>query len=90
MQPIFQETFNYGMNREALVTELTSKFNLKQEQAENLAQFLEGEDELDPAVEEVVYSHYMDLGEMPYGVAKARDGDPQEWIFNELNKEYDL
>lgn len=84
------KTLDYGMDREALVTELAHKFNLDTEQATNLAEFLEGEDDLDAAVEEVVYSHYMDSGEMPYGVAKARDGDPQEWIFNELSREFDL
>ena len=78
------------MDREALVEELASKFNLSEGHAQNVAEFLEGEDDLDPDVFEKVYSHYMDSGEMPYGVAKARDGDPYEWIFNELSREFDL
>jgi len=31
-----------------------------------------------------VYFHF-DTGEMPYGTAKARDGDPYEWIANKLD-----
>ena len=32
-----------------------------------------------------LYSYYLDSGEMPYGVAKARDGDPVEWILDRLD-----
>jgi hypothetical protein len=37
-----------------------------------------------------LFTHYTNNGEMPYGIAKARDGDPIEWIVNELNGEFDL
>jgi len=30
-------------------------------------------------------SYYMSNGEMPYGVAKARDGDPEQWIMDRLD-----
>lgn len=33
-----------------------------------------------------LYEFY--LPEMPYGVAKARDGDPDQWIFNRLCEEF--
>ena len=85
-----QNTLDFSMNRAALETELRSKFNLDETQGANLAEFLEGEDDLDAAVEEIVFSHYMNSGEMPYGVAKVRYGDPQEGIFNELSREFDL
>ena len=29
-------------------------------------------------------------GEMPYGVAKARDGDPDQWITEYLEQEFDI
>tara|TARA_B100000927_G_scaffold261026_1_gene230968 strand:- start:199 stop:2541 length:2343 start_codon:yes stop_codon:yes gene_type:complete len=32
-----------------------------------------------------LFSYYMDSGEMPYGVMKARDGDPYQWISDELD-----
>ena len=35
-----------------------------------------------------LYEHYVNSGEMPYGIAKARDGDPDQWIQEELDREY--
>lgn len=35
---------------------------------------------------EVLSEYYAD--EMPYGVAKARDGDPDEWLYHRLEKEF--
>lgn len=29
---------------------------------------------------DALYEYYLNSGEMPYGVAKARDGDPMEWV----------
>ena len=85
-----QNTLDSTALRVALVTELAAKFNLNEEQASNVAEFLEGEDDLDQAVFEKLLSWYMSSGEMPYGVAKARNGDPYEWIFNTLSREFDL
>lgn len=36
---------------------------------------------------DALYDHYSSSGEMPYGVMKARDGDPYEWIADRLDKE---
>ena len=41
--------------------------------------FLAGND-LDSDLYDALYDYYSDNGEMPYGVAKARDGDPYQWI----------
>ena len=38
-------------------------------------------------VYEDLFSYYMNSGEMPYGVMKARTGMPDEWIIDRL---YDL
>lgn len=35
---------------------------------------------------EVLMEYYAD--EIPYGVAKARDGDPDEWIYHRLDREF--
>ena len=35
-----------------------------------------------------LYEYYVNSGEMPYGIAKARDGDPDQWIQEELDREY--
>ena len=41
--------------------------------------FLAGDD-LDSDLYEALFDYYSDHGEMPYGIAKARDGDPYEWV----------
>jgi hypothetical protein len=45
-----------------------------------------GEAELDefPGLYEKLFDHFIDNNEMPYGTAKARDGDPVEWIGDHL------
>ncbi len=32
-----------------------------------------------------LYGYYLNTGEMPYGTAKARDGDPYQWIINRID-----
>jgi hypothetical protein len=36
--------------------------------------------ELDQDLYEALFDYYSDAGEIPYGIAKARDGDPMEWV----------
>lgn len=43
-----------------------------------------GEYPEDPNLMEELYDYFLESGEMPYGIAKARDGDPDEWIMDEL------
>ena len=40
-----------------------------------------------PALYDKLYNHYIDSGEMPYGTAKGRDGDPDYWILDQLEYE---
>ena len=40
--------------------------------------------ELDTGLYEALFDYYFDMGEMPYGTAKARTGDPYEWISEKL------
>ena len=40
--------------------------------------------DLDKDLYDALFDYYFDAGEMPYGVAKARDGDPQEWVAQNL------
>ncbi len=45
---------------------------------DNYEELLESE----PEIFEYCYEYWID--EMPYGTAKARDGDPMEWVFEHL------
>lgn len=40
--------------------------------------------DLDDDLYHALFDYYNDAGEMPYGVAKARDGDPMEWVAQNL------
>ncbi|CAB4129078.1 hypothetical protein UFOVP112_176 [uncultured Caudovirales phage] len=40
--------------------------------------------DLDEDLYHALFDYYNDAGEMPYGVAKARDGDPMEWVAQNL------
>jgi hypothetical protein len=58
---------------------------LKTHQAEwNIAKQKE-EIDIDGKLRDALYSYYMDSGEMPYGVMKARTGDPDEWVHSRLD-----
>ena len=56
--------------------------------ADSFKQFKAGGDLDDnPEFYEALFNYYLDSGEMPYGVAKAREGDPVQWISNKLERE---
>jgi hypothetical protein len=40
--------------------------------------------DLDNDLYDALFDYYSDTGEMPYGTAKARDGDPYEWVAQNL------
>ena len=46
--------------------------------------------DLDNDLYEALFDYYSDLGEIPYGVAKARDGDPYEWVTQRLHSDLGL
>jgi hypothetical protein len=54
-------------------------------EAQDISSVVDGRldfDELDPSLRQKLYEHF--LPEMPYGVAKARSGDPSVWIAERL------
>ena len=51
---------------------------------EDLQTILDTDDAPDNDFHFDVYSYYVNSGDMPYAIAKARDGDPDEWIYERL------
>jgi len=47
---------------------------------------MEDSGEMSDALYQDFYDYFVNSGEMPYGTAKARDGDPYEWIFYRLTE----
>ena len=52
--------------------------------SEALGALLEASD----ALYESLYERYLNSGEMPIGVAKARTGDPYEWIYQKFTQSF--
>jgi len=48
--------------------------------------FLKGA-EMDNNLYDALYDYYVHSGEMPYGVAKAREGDPYEWVSSRFEQD---
>ena len=48
--------------------------------------FIAGE-ELDSDLYDALFDYYAGHGEMPYGIAKARTGDPFEWVTNRFEQD---
>lgn len=44
--------------------------------------------EINQVVWEKLFDMFVNTNEMPYGTAKARDGDPYQWIENRLAEEF--
>lgn len=42
--------------------------------------------ELDSDLYEALFDYYSSKGEIPYGIAKARDGDPHDWVSDKLSQ----
>lgn len=81
--------YNTSMNKtiETQIADIAAKFNMSKDDAENVAQSINDGIEMRDDVWDTVYNFYIENGEMPYGTAKARDGDPYEWIGDTLEKE---
>ena len=51
-----------------------------------LSDFVQGGDEMSDFLYQKLFDFFCDKNEMPYGTAKARDGDPYEWIETRLQQ----
>jgi hypothetical protein len=50
----------------------------------------EADGDLDHDLYEALFDYYFNKGEIPYGTAKGRTGDPIEWVSDKLHKELGL
>lgn len=63
------------------------KFPLTQEQI-NQGRLEDGFEDIVADNFDALYDYYLNTGEMPYGVAKARTGDPDQWILEKVEEQY--
>lgn len=70
-----------------MISYLAIKFGITDEQADRVVEVLELGDVVDDESYDVMFAHYCEAGEMPYGTAKARDGDPYQWVSQRVTEE---
>ena len=60
------------------------------EEADRMPDYISGKlDFYDSAAYDKLYEYFAFSGEMPYGIAKARTGTPDEWILDRLEGMYE-
>tara|TARA_A100001011_G_C14200833_1_gene795575 strand:+ start:726 stop:944 length:219 start_codon:yes stop_codon:yes gene_type:complete len=65
--------------------EIYEKAGLTEEEARQMSfHIANGEDFIFTQSYEKLFNYFCDTGDMPYGVAKARTGDPDLWILEHL------
>jgi len=72
------------------MTEIYEKAGLTSEEVEQMPDHIEdyledGSMFIFTDAYEKLFNHFLDTGEMPYGVAKARTGEPDTWILDYLH-----
>lgn len=76
------------MNSSEMISYVKNKFNFDQTTAIlvvlNLLDCDSNSVEANDESFDVMFDFYCDNGEMPYGTAKAKDGDPCVWIYETL------
>ena len=68
---------------DALVDAVENEYGKDRQTSIKIAKWIDGNHD-DEAVEAILFDYYMDSGEMPYGVMKARTGDPLNWISDKV------
>ena len=44
--------------------------------------------EMEDSLFDDLFNYYLDSGDMPYGVAKAREGDPHQWVADHFERDF--
>jgi len=79
------------MTKDEMIAELQSQFSgINELGARDTVNALLENDEIPCDAYDIFFDHYCMNGEMPYGTAKAKDGDPIEWIHERIATELGL
>ena len=58
------------------------------EEIGHIYKLLDNDVDLPQKLYDKIFEYCLDQGDMPYGTAKALDGDPYDWIFNMLDDDF--
>tara|TARA_B100000131_G_scaffold300889_1_gene322631 strand:+ start:321 stop:551 length:231 start_codon:yes stop_codon:yes gene_type:complete len=72
------------------LSDLYDAAGLTEEDRSRMPSYIEGEDEFyGSEAFGKLYDYFCDTGEMPYGIAKSRTGDPVLWILERIEVIYE-
>jgi len=72
---------------DALVDAVENEYGKDRQTSIQIAKWIDGNHD-DDTVESILFDYYMDSGQMPYGVMKARTGDPLNWIADKVVSDF--
>jgi hypothetical protein len=72
------------MTNNEMIVKLTSVYPINVAGAKKIIADLKSGEELDCDIYDSLFTFYCDNGQMPYGTATAKDGDPIEWITEQI------
>ena len=79
----------YGKSKEQLQKDLNEAFNSERDEVKAILDKhgIKNSDDIEYGsdVYQDLFDYFANSGEMPYGVMKARDGDPDQWIADRLD-----
>lgn len=75
------------MTKAEMIKFLTGKYPINEAGAVQIISDLENEEDIECDIYDLLFGFYCDNGEIPYGTATAKDGDPVEWINNAVRSE---
>jgi len=73
-----------------IVAEIAKKFNISVPAAYQAVAAITLGDEIDDEVYDVMFEFYCNNGQMPYGTATAKDGDPIQWVQDAIAQEFGI
>lgn len=79
-----------AVNEARIIDEGGETFDHLLNRFKNEVKRFENGDDLDSDLYEALYDYYSDAGEIPYGIAKGRTGDPFEWVTQRLVQDLGL
>ena len=79
----------YGKSKEQMQKDLNEAFNSERDEVKAILDKhgIKNSDDVEYGSEvyQELYNYFANSGEMPYGVMKARDGDPDQWIADRID-----
>lgn len=75
------------MTTKQMIALLVEKYSLTEQEAGEVVTAATLKTDFEDEAYEVFFEYFCLMGEMPYGTATAKDGDPIQWVQNRVAEE---